>query len=72
MSFTESSLCIGTLKVKYHLSVNNIELFNFVGANIFITAGGSLKIGDFGLCVQLKHAKTRPEEIKGTAGTAGE
>ena len=30
-----------------------------------------MKIGDFGLCVQMKHTKTRPEEIKGTAGTAG-
>jgi len=41
------------------------------GANIFITAGGSIKIGDFGLCVQMKNTKTRPEEIKGTAGTPG-
>ena len=41
------------------------------GANIFITADGSIKIGDFGLCVQMKNTKTKPEDIKGTAGTAG-
>ena len=49
----------------------DLVLFDAIGANIFITADGSIKIGDFGLCVQIQHTKTRPEEIKGTAGTAG-
>lgn len=48
-----------------------MKAFGPLGANVFITADGSVKIGDFGLCVQMKHTKTRPEEIKGTAGTAG-
>ena len=40
------------------------------GANIFLSSNGSIKLGDFGLSVQLKNYNmTMPNEIKQQAGT---
>jgi len=40
------------------------------GANIFLSSNGSIKLGDFGLSVQLKNFhKTMPNEIKQQVGT---
>ena len=40
------------------------------GANIFLSSNGSIKLGDFGLSVQLKNLhKTMPNEIKQQVGT---
>ena len=44
------------------------------GANIFLSSKGSIKLGDFGLSVQLKHYKetVMTNEIKQQAGTVRE
>ena len=43
------------------------------GANIFLSSNGSIKLGDFGLSVQLKNYNmTMPNEIKQQAGTVRE
>ena len=43
------------------------------GANIFLSSNGSIKLGDFGLSVQLKNYNmTQPNEIKQQAGTVRE
>lgn len=43
------------------------------GANIFLSSNGSIKVGDFGLSVQLKNYNmTMPNEIKQQAGTVRE
>ena len=40
------------------------------GANIFLSSNGSIKLGDFGLSVQLKNLhKTMPNEIRQQVGT---
>lgn len=47
--------------------------FFLVGANIFLSSNGSIKLGDFGLSVQLKNYNmTMPNEIKQQAGTVRE
>ncbi len=41
-----------------------------IGANIFLSSNGSIKLGDFGLSVQLRNYNmTMPNEIKQQAGT---
>ena len=41
-----------------------------LGANIFLSSNGSIKLGDFGLSVQLKNLhKTMPNEIRQQVGT---
>lgn len=48
---------------------NKFLLLCFVGANIFLS-DNSVKLGDFGLCVQLQNLnKTAPQEIKHQRGT---
>lgn len=44
----------------------------FLGANIFLTSSGLIKLGDFGCSVKLKNnAQTMPGEVNSTLGTAG-
>ena len=49
----------------------SIALCFIAGANIFLSSKGSIKLGDFGLSVQLKHYKetVMTNEIKQQAGT---
>ena len=43
-----------------------------LGANIFLTSSGLIKLGDFGCSVKLKNnAQTMPGEVNSTLGTAG-
>lgn len=43
-----------------------------VGANIFLTSSGLIKLGDFGCSVKLKNnTQTMPGEVNSTLGTAG-
>lgn len=45
----------------------------FLGANIFLTSSGLIKLGDFGCSVKLKNnTQTMPGEVNSTLGTAGE
>ena len=43
-----------------------------LGANIFLTSDGPLKLGDFGSAVKLKNHTTMPGEVNNLVGTAGE
>jgi mitogen-activated protein kinase kinase kinase 4 len=43
-----------------------------IGANIFLTSSGLIKLGDFGCSVKLNNAQTMPGEVNSTMGTAGE
>jgi len=47
-----------------------------LGANIFLTLKGSVKLGDFGCSVKLKSHTTMPGELKtsaaGAVGTPGQ
>lgn len=44
----------------------------FLGANIFLTSSGLIKLGDFGCSVKLKNnTQTMPGEVNSTLGTAG-
>lgn len=48
-------------------------IFAILGANIFLTSSGLIKLGDFGCSVKLKNnAHTMPGEVNSTLGTAGE
>lgn len=40
-----------------------------LGANIFLTSDGNLKLGDFGCCAKLKNHTTMPGEINAFVGT---
>jgi len=42
-----------------------------LGANIFLTLKGSVKLGDFGCSVKLKSHTTMPGELKTNAGGVG-
>ena len=43
-----------------------------LGANIFLTSSGLIKLGDFGCSEKLKNnAQTMPGEVNSTLGTAG-
>lgn len=43
-----------------------------LGANIFLTSSGLIKLGDFGCSVKLKNnTQTMPGEVNSTLGTAG-
>ena len=46
--------------------------FVILGANIFLTSDGPLKLGDFGSAVKLKNHTTMPGEVNNLVGTAGE
>lgn len=51
--------------------MTTLKLFS-VGANIFLTSSGLIKLGDFGCSVKLKNnAQTMPGEVNSTLGTAG-
>ena len=57
------------LKIVSSLSYQ-YSVYLFSGANIFLSSNGSIKLGDFGLSVQLKNFhKTMPNEIKQQVGT---
>lgn len=43
----------------------------FVGANIFLTSSGCLKLGDFGCSEKLKSHATLPGEFNSLVGTMG-
>jgi len=42
-----------------------------LGANIFLTLKGSVKLGDFGCSVKLKSHTTMPGELMTNAGAVG-
>lgn len=45
---------------------------SLLGANIFLTSSGLIKLGDFGCSVKLKNnTQTMPGEVNSTLGTAG-
>ena len=49
-----------------------VPFFFRLGANIFLTSSGLIKLGDFGCSVKLKNnAQTMPGEVNSTLGTAG-
>ena len=49
-----------------------LTTFSFLGANIFVSSSGLIKIGDFGSAVKLKDAlATSQGEVFSTRGTAG-
>lgn len=41
----------------------------FIGANIFLTSDGNLKLGDFGCCMKLKNQTTMAGELSAFVGT---
>ena len=45
--------------------------FSFLGANIFLSSDGHVKLGDFGCAVRLQKHNTMPGEISAFMGTAG-
>ena len=46
-------------------------MFSFLGANIFLSSDGHVKLGDFGCAVRLQKHNTMPGEISAFMGTAG-
>lgn len=84
MCFMNMALCIVTLKVCFLLCLHYVTdrnvrncficlIFAILGANIFLTSSGLIKLGDFGCSVKLKNnAHTMPGEVNSTLGTAGE
>ena len=58
------------LRAVYKLHEMGIVHRDIKGANIFLSSNGSIKLGDFGLSVQLKNfQKTMQNEIKQQVGT---
>ena len=50
--------------------IHSLDLSLVAGANIFLSSNGSIKLGDFGLSVQLQNFKnTNAKEIEKIAGT---
>jgi len=43
----------------------------YLGANIFLTLKGSVKLGDFGCSIKLKSHTTLPGELMANAGGVG-
>lgn len=46
-------------------------LLSLLGANIFLTSSGTLKLGDFGCSVKLKNHTTMVGEVNSLVGTTG-
>ena len=56
----------------FFLSILTVRYNNFIGANIFVSSDGYIKLGDFGSSIKLKNPfQTNYGEISNMRGTVG-